>query len=129
MSLTCQSQKPATSSPVAAKGPSRTVRLSPSKAIRLPFDDGCRPSPVSMMPAFVRSSLKRPIASISSIEGILPASLSAVAFTNTITRIAPSPVLPPGPMAFLTVRRQQASRSDMAPKDFCVGWTGILSTA
>jgi hypothetical protein len=36
MSLTSQSQKPATSSFVAAKGPSITVRLAPSKATRLP---------------------------------------------------------------------------------------------
>jgi hypothetical protein len=43
MSFTCQIQKPATSSLVAAKGPSMTVREEPSKAMRLPLDDGCRP--------------------------------------------------------------------------------------
>src|SRR3974390_2773056 len=37
MSLTFQSQKPATSSRVAAKRPSMTVRAGPSNAIRLPY--------------------------------------------------------------------------------------------
>src|SRR5215468_10562676 len=36
MSLTSQSQKPATSSLVSAKGPSMTMRRGPSKATRLP---------------------------------------------------------------------------------------------
>jgi len=40
MSLTSQSQKPATSSRVSAKGPSMTVRRGPSNAIRLPCDEG-----------------------------------------------------------------------------------------
>jgi len=62
MSLTCQSQKPATSSLVAAKGPSMTVRFGPSKATRLPSRDGFSPSPACMMPALTSSSLNRPMA-------------------------------------------------------------------
>src|SRR3954469_20767302 len=92
MSLTCHSQKPATSSRVSAKGPSMTVRLSPSKATRLPCDDGFRPSPASMTPALTSSSLNLPMASRSSVEGMTPASESFVAFTRTITRIVLSPL-------------------------------------
>jgi hypothetical protein len=90
MSFTSQIQNPATSSRVSAKGPSMTARLAPSKAMRLPFEEGCRPSPVSMMPAFTSSSLYRPMASIISMVsgvGLTPASLSSVAFTNTMTRM------------------------------------------
>jgi hypothetical protein len=90
MSLTFQSQKPATNSFVSAKGPSMRVRLGPSKATRLPFDEGCKPpnSPAKRMPALTSSSFYLPMASSSSVEGMMPASLSFVAFTRTITRIA-----------------------------------------
>jgi peptide deformylase len=90
MSLTSQSQKPATSSRVCAKGPSMTVRLGPSKATRLPCEDGLRPSAVTKMPASRSSSLNLPIASIISASSAVwrkPFSLSSVAFTSTITRI------------------------------------------
>src|SRR4051794_36354245 len=80
MSLTCHSQKPATNSRVSAKGPSMTVRLGPSKATRLPWDEGFRPSPASMMPALTSSSLNLPMAARSSVEGMTPASDSFVAF-------------------------------------------------
>src|SRR5439155_4559382 len=73
-----------------------TVRPGPSNATRLPFADGCRPSPASMMPALTSFSLYLPMASSSSVEGIRPASLSFVAFTRTMTRIASSPLLDGG---------------------------------
>lgn len=93
MSLTSQSQKPVTSSRGWGKGPSITVRSGPSNAIRLPREEGVRPSqPPSfiIMPALTSSSLNLPIASIISFVsavGTTPFSLSSVAFTNTITRI------------------------------------------
>src|SRR5262249_52017993 len=90
MSLTSQSQKPATSSRVAAKGPSMTVRPGPSNAIRLPREDGVSPSATTRMPALRISALYLPIAAnISLVQGSgkWPFSLSSVAFTNTITRI------------------------------------------
>lgn len=90
MSLTSHSQKPATSSCGGAKGPSTTSRPGPSNATRLPSDEGFSPSPVIRTPALISSSLNRPIASIIAIVwgvGKNPFSLSAVAFTSTITRI------------------------------------------
>jgi hypothetical protein len=51
---------------------------------------GLEPSAVSMMPALRSSSLNLPmacIASMASVVGRKPFSLSSVAFTNTITRI------------------------------------------
>src|SRR5262245_50956960 len=68
-----------------------TVRLAPSKATRLPSDDGLRPSPASMIPALTSCSLYLPMVSRSSVGGRIPASLSSVAFTITMTRIAISP--------------------------------------
>jgi hypothetical protein len=50
-------QKPASSSLVSAKGPSVTSRLPPLNVIRTPRELGWRPSPASMTPAFVISSL------------------------------------------------------------------------
>src|SRR5207253_1554860 len=41
--LHCQSQKPAISSLVSAKGPSITVRLLPANRTRFPFELGCSP--------------------------------------------------------------------------------------
>jgi len=63
ISLTSQSQKPVTISRGWGKGPSITVRLGPSNAIRLPCEDGVRPSqfPSFMMPAFTSSSLNLPM--------------------------------------------------------------------
>jgi len=87
MSLTSQSQKPATSSRVAAKGPLMTVRPGPLNAIRLPWDEGLSPSAARMRPAARNSSLYLPIASSNSAVGRVPFSLSSVAFTNTMTRI------------------------------------------
>src|SRR5215207_3074697 len=100
MSLTCQSQNPATNSRVSAEGPSMRVRLGPSKATRLPFADGCKPSPARRMPALTSSSLYLPMASRSSVEGMTPASESFVALTKTITRIVLSPLIPGGHTGF-----------------------------
>ena len=87
MDSTCQIQKPATSSFVAANGPSITVRVSPEKCTRLPFELGCSPSPASMIPALTSCSLKAPISVSSASLGMMPASLSAVALTMTSTRM------------------------------------------
>lgn len=90
MSLTSQSQKPVTCSRGGAKGPSMTVRLGPSNATRLPWEEGLRPSTASRMPARRSSSLNWPMAShipVLQAVGGKPFSLSSVAFTNTITRI------------------------------------------
>ena len=84
---TCQSQYPAMSSFVSAKGPSITVRLSPLKCTRLPLLLGWRPSPASMMPAFTNWSLYASMSERSFSLGIWPASDSAVALTMTMTRI------------------------------------------
>ena len=45
------------------------------------------PSPPSITPASTSSWLYLPIASSNSVEGMIPASLSAVAFISTMTRI------------------------------------------
>src|SRR6202035_4713801 len=87
MSLTSQSQKPATSSLVSANGPSMTVRPGPSNAIRLPCEEGLRPWAASLMPALTNSSLYLCIASHISVVGRMPFSLSPVGFTSTITRM------------------------------------------
>jgi hypothetical protein len=89
MHLTSHNQKPATTSFVSANGPSMTARFEPSKATRLPFEEGRKPpkSP-ARIPASTSASLYSPMASRSSVEGMMPASLSFVAFTRTITRIA-----------------------------------------
>ena len=88
MSSTSHNQNPATSSPTAANGPSITDRPSPSKATLLPSDEGLSPSPAFMIPASNSSLLYSPMAWISSGDGMVPASLSAVALTRTITRTA-----------------------------------------
>src|SRR5262245_15977295 len=90
MDFTCQIQKPAISSLVSAKGPSITRGGLLVNCTRLPLEEGCRPSPASMMPALTSSSLKLPIAAKSSVEGMTPASVSLVAFTNTNTFITSS---------------------------------------
>src|SRR4051794_16461165 len=92
--LTCQIQNPATSSFVSAKGPSVTDRLVPLKWIRLPNLLGLSPSPASMIPALISSSLNLPICSnISSApsisKGFDASSDCLVALTSTMTRIGP----------------------------------------
>src|SRR3954464_3351068 len=89
--FTCQSQKPAISSLVSAKGPSITVRLSPENRTRAPFELGWSPSPASITPAFTSSSLYFPISVSSSSLGGTPASESLVALTMTMNRIVVSP--------------------------------------
>jgi predicted dithiol-disulfide oxidoreductase (DUF899 family) len=69
-----QSQKPATTSFVSANGPSITVRFLPSNLTRAPLELGCSPSPASITPALVSSSLYFPIAVRSSSLGRTPAS-------------------------------------------------------
>src|SRR5215472_3738622 len=91
--LTCQSQKPATSSFDSVNGPSITVRLPSAKLTRLPLELAWSPSPASMMPAFTSSSLYFPIFSRISRLGRTPASDSLLAFTITMTRIVLSPVI------------------------------------
>ena len=71
------------------------MRLGPSKATRLPCEEGFKPSPANMMPAFTSSSLNLPIATnISAVSavGLIPSSESSVALTNTMTRIVLSPL-------------------------------------
>src|ERR1700756_1871275 len=69
-----QSQKPATTSFASANGPSITVRFLPSNLTRAPLELGCSPSPASITPALVSSSLYFPIAVRSSSLGRTPAS-------------------------------------------------------
>ena len=69
------------------KGPSVTSRSAPSKATPLPCDVGLSPSAESIIPAFTSFSFYLPMASSTSVEGMVPASLSAVALTRTTTRI------------------------------------------
>ena len=66
---TCQSQKPARSSLVSAKGPSMTVRRGPEKRTRLPSELALRPSPASITPAFTSCSLNAIISEISFSSG------------------------------------------------------------
>src|SRR6187431_955149 len=85
--LTCQIQKPATSSLVSLNGPSTNERPAPLNTIRLPLELGCSPSPASITPAFTSSSLKFIISRKSRSLGILPVSESLLALTKTITFI------------------------------------------
>src|SRR5215203_6002828 len=94
-----------------------TVRWGPSKATRAPLADGCSPSPASMMPALTSSSLYVPIASSRSVEGIMPASLSVVALTITITRIVRSPLIHRGHTASLLRRRTSLGEIDIPHSD------------
>src|ERR1700722_16701879 len=89
--LSCQIQYPAISSLVSVNGPSITVRLSPAKRTRLPFELGWRPSAASRTPAFTNSSLNFPISSHIFCLGMIPASESFVALTMTMNRIVMSP--------------------------------------
>jgi hypothetical protein len=85
--LALQIQKPATSSFVSVNGPSTTLfLLSFENLTRAPFELGCSPSAASMTPAWISSSLKRPMSSKACAFGITPASESFVAFTNTRNR-------------------------------------------
>src|SRR5882762_9324019 len=79
-------QKPATSSR-AGNGPSVTVVFPRENVMRAPFALGWIPSPASITPAFTISSLNRPIAVISSVLGITPASVFLSARTNIMNRI------------------------------------------
>src|SRR4030095_6929491 len=88
-----QSQKPATSSLVSANGPSITVRLSPENLTRAPFELGCSPSPASITPALISSSLNLPISVSSSALGRTPASEFLSALTSTMNRIVVSPLV------------------------------------
>src|SRR5690349_13416467 len=81
------------SSLVSPNGPSITVRLSPEKRTRAPFELGCSPSPASMIPAFTNSSLYLPMALRSASLGRTPASESLVARTITMNRIVVTPLL------------------------------------
>src|SRR5437868_7118224 len=81
-------QKPASSSLVAPKGPFMTVRPLPSYLTRKPFELACRPSAASNTPAFIISSLNRPMASTISFVGSTPASESLLALTSIMNRIA-----------------------------------------
>jgi hypothetical protein len=85
--FTFQIQKPATSSLVSANGPSTTVRRSPSKRTRAPFELACSPSPASITPASTSSWLYLPIACNISALGSTPFSESRFAFTITMKRI------------------------------------------
>ena len=89
--FTCQSQKPAISSFVSAKGPSITVRFPPENLTRAPFELGWSPSPASITPAFTSSSLNFPISVRSFSSGRTPASESLSALTITMNRIVVSP--------------------------------------
>src|ERR1700730_17158536 len=75
------------SSLVSAKGPSITVRCCPENLTRLPFLLACKPFASSNTPALTNSSLNFPMEVRSSVLGMIPASESLFALTNTITRI------------------------------------------
>ncbi len=64
-----------------------TLRFLPEKRTRAPRLEGCRPAPSCMMPALTSSSLYLPMAASNSVEGILPASDSALALTMTMNFI------------------------------------------
>src|SRR5690348_14989294 len=66
------------------------VRCEPWNRTFFARDVGVSPSPASMTPAFTSSSLNFIIFAMSSSLGILPASLSRSAGTNTITRMCRS---------------------------------------
>src|SRR5580692_7566894 len=141
MLRTCQSQKPATSSLVSAKGPSVIVGLAPVKVMRLPLELGWRPSPASITPALTSSSLNLPMLVRSSVLGRTPASDSLLALTNTMQRIVVSPfsfcwsrVSVVDPCSLLR-RRTWTDMIDMVWEFFCglyfshawvrVGWAGV----
>src|SRR5689334_14374936 len=88
LDFTWTSQKPATSSLVSANGPSTTLRWSPEKNTRAPLELACRPSPASITPALTSSSLNFPISASSSWVGSTPASVSLLAFTISMNRMA-----------------------------------------
>ena len=72
---------------MAPNGPFVTVRASPSYLTRNPFELACSPSPASMTPAAIISSLNFPIALTSSFVGSTPASESLLALTSIMNRI------------------------------------------
>src|SRR5690242_6119403 len=89
--FTLQIQKPAMSSLVSANGPSMTFGLPSPNRTRAPFALACSPSPSSITPAFANSSLNFVISVSSCAVGSLPDSLSALAFTMIMNRMAVSP--------------------------------------
>ncbi len=89
--FTCHSQKPATSSFAPGKGPSITVRLSPSNRTRAPLELGASPSAASITPAFTSSSLYLFISTNELSSGRAPASVDASDLTRIMNRIAASP--------------------------------------
>src|SRR5262245_13080576 len=115
MDFTCHSQKPAISSLASVNGPSMTVRWLPEKRTRLPFDEGCTPSPASITPALTSCSLYFPIASRILRSGMTPASESLFAFTITITRmdlllVTPAPAVVSGPQSDVERRGAGSTR-------------------
>src|SRR2546423_13731416 len=68
-----------------------TVRFVPEKRMRAPFEVGCSPSPASSTPAFLSSSLYRPIAARISGSGRAPDSDIAFPLTIAMNRIVVSP--------------------------------------
>src|SRR6185369_12698484 len=92
--FTCHSQNPATSSLVSAKGPSITVRFcGPSNRTRAPLELAWSPSPASMTPALISSSLYLPMAVSIFSSGSAPPSESLLALTITMNRMSLSPLL------------------------------------
>ena len=68
-------------------GPFLTVRLLPEKATRAPLLLALRPPPSTKIPASINAWLNLPISATISALGSLPASLSFVALTITMTRM------------------------------------------
>ena len=100
-------QKPASSSLVSAKGPSAKVRLDPENVTRVPFELGWSPSPAIRTPAATISSLKWPIAAMSSLLGNSPASDAFDALTSIMKRIVMSPQ---GFLSGMSARRRGSRR-------------------
>ena len=86
-------QNPATSS-LSGNGPSVTVGAPRENVTRAPFELGWIPSAASSTPAFIISSLNRPIAATSSLLGSTPASVFLSARTNIMNRIVVSSFVP-----------------------------------
>src|SRR5688500_13303250 len=79
--------------------------------MRAPFELGCSPSPASITPALISSSLNLPMSASSCSVGITPASDSFDALTSTMKRIVISLVLRSEPVALL-MRRTTNSEID-----------------
>jgi hypothetical protein len=79
--LTSTIQNPAISSLASVKGPSVTVNCPFWNFTRAPLPLSMRPSPETSTPALISCSLNLPMASMTSLLGITPASLSWLALT------------------------------------------------